>query len=95
MSNEQTPQEPTQEFYLTDPEFSKELESQYEEYMWNCESAVDGEEPDDFVPLSGEVFCGCSTCYTREQLFFLVPKIIKAYKEGKIALTEDEAKDAE
>jgi hypothetical protein len=78
------------EFFLNDDEWSKNLETQYEEYMWNCESMVDGEEPDDFTAtLSGEPFCGCSTCYTREQLFFLVPRIIKAYKEGKITLNEE------
>ena len=82
------------EFYLEDDAWAKNLETQYEEYMWNCESAVDGEEPDDFTTLSGEPFCGCGTCVIREQLFFLVPKIIKAYKEGKIVLTEDEADDA-
>lgn len=86
MSNDETPKE----FYLTDSEWSDKLQGDYEDYMWNCESAVDGEEPDDFNTLSGELFCGCGTCYTREQLFFLVPKIIKAYKEGKIVLTEDE-----
>jgi hypothetical protein len=81
-----------QEFYLTDDQWSKDLESKYEEYIWDCESSVDGEESEEFTPLSGQPFCGCTTCYTREQLFFLVPKIIKAYKEGKIVLTEDENK---
>ena len=78
------------EFFLNDDEWSKNLETAYEEYMWNCESMVDGEEPDEFTEtLSVEPFCGCSTCYTREQLFFLVPRIIKAYKEGKITLNEE------
>jgi hypothetical protein len=79
-----------QEFFLNDDQWAKKLETLYEAYMWNCESSVDGEEPDDFRTLSGELFCGCGTCYTREQLFFLVPRIIKAYKEGKITLAEDE-----
>jgi hypothetical protein len=83
------------EFYLNDDQWSQELENKYEEYMWDCEASVDGEESDDFKTLSGEPFCGCTTCYTREQLFFLVPKIIKAYKEGKIVLAEDEATDVE
>jgi hypothetical protein len=46
-----------------------------------------------FETLSGQPFCGCDTCYTREQLYFLVPRIIKAYKEGKITLTEDFKKE--
>jgi hypothetical protein len=77
------------EFYVEDVIFAQALEHDYEEYMSNCEELIDGEESD-FVPLSGEPFCGCTTCYSREQLFFLVPKIIKAYKEGKITIPEDE-----
>jgi hypothetical protein len=77
------------EFFIHDKNWSKNIEEQYEEYMWNCESIIDGEEPDDFTTLSGDPFCGCSTCYTREQLFFLVPKIIQAYKDGKITLNEE------
>jgi hypothetical protein len=78
-----------QEFFLEDEDWSKNLETEYEEYIWDCESSIDGEESEDFEPLSGEPFCGCTTCYTREQLFFLVPRIIKAYKEGKITLNEE------
>lgn len=77
------------EFFIHDADWSKNIEEQYEEYMWSCESIIDGEEPDDFTTLSGELFCGCSTCYTREQLFFLVPKIIQAYKDGKVTLNEE------
>ena len=80
------------EFYHNDEQWAKDLESKYEEYLWDCESSIDGEESENFTTLSGEPFCGCTTCYSREQLFFLVPKIIKAYKEGKIVLTEDETK---
>lgn len=82
------------EFTVNDPEWSQQLELAYEEYIWKCEEHLDydpedetlGEEPE--PTLSGEPFCGCSTCYTREQLFFLVPRIIKAYKEGKISIEE-------
>jgi hypothetical protein len=75
-----------QEFFLNDDHWSKELELAFESYIWNCESSIDGEEPDNFETLSGQPFCGCQTCYTREQLFFLVPRIITAYNEGKITL---------
>ena len=77
------------EFYLEDTIFGQTLEHEYEEYMANCEELIDGEDVD-FTPLSGEPFCGCTTCYSREQLFFLVPRIIKAYKEGKITIPEDD-----
>ena len=78
-----------QEFFVEDGEWAQNLESEFEEYIWKCEETI--EEDTDFTPLSGEPFCGCTTCYTREQLFFLVPKIIKAYKEGKLTVPEDES----
>lgn len=83
------PETPKPEFFLNDPDWAKALQDKYEDYMWNCEAAVDGEEPEEFTTLSQEPFCGCTTCYTREQLFFLVPQIIRAYKEGKITLNEE------
>jgi hypothetical protein len=78
---------PKPEFFIEDTKWASTLESSYEEYIWKCEELIDNDT--DFVPLSGEPFCGCNTCYSREQLFFLVPKIIKAYKEGKITLNEE------
>jgi hypothetical protein len=75
------------EFIIENVKWSKALEEEFQEYMWQCESTIDGEEEDGFVPLSGEPFCGCDTCYTREQLFFLVPRIIKGYKNNDITLT--------
>lgn len=71
-----------------DQNWAKNLEAEYEDYMWNCESAVDGEEEDDFTTLSGQPFCGCQTCYTREQLMFLVPRIVQALKEGNLTIEE-------
>ena len=75
-------------FSIEDEAWAKKLEQEYEEYMWACESVIDGEEPDGFVTLSGEPYCGCNTCYTREQLFFLTPRIIDAYSNGQITLEE-------
>jgi hypothetical protein len=79
---------PEKRVVINDDVWSKKLETEYEEYMWNCESMIDGEEPDNFTTLSGEPFCGCSTCYTREQLFFLVPRIIIASQNGQVAVEE-------
>jgi hypothetical protein len=77
------------EFFIENQEWAQALESEFEQYMWNCEDLIDNEPENGFTTLSEEPFCGCSTCYTREQLFFLVPKIIKAYKEGKVTLNEE------
>jgi hypothetical protein len=84
------------EFFIEDVEWAQKLEADYQEYMNKCTELVYEEGPEEsneeFVPLSKEIFCGCETCSSREQLFFLVPKIIKAYKEGKISLPEDVTK---
>jgi hypothetical protein len=83
------------EFYIEDQLWSEKLQNEFEEYLYQCEMSVEYEEEEGTEPfetLSGEPFCGCSTCYTREQLFFLTPKIIKAYKNGQVVLTEDEEK---
>lgn len=79
-------------FWITNMFWAKELETAYEEYMWQCEASIDGEEDDDFETLSGEPFCGCITCYTREQLSFLVPRILDAYKNGDISIDGDDGK---
>ena len=80
---------------LNDTDWAKTLESAYEEYMWQCEASIDGEEDDDFETLSGELFCGCTTCYVREQLFFLIPQIIEAYEEKKIEVEVQETTNEE
>jgi hypothetical protein len=83
------------EFYIEDQEWAEKLQSDFEDYIWACESTLDYEEEEGTEPfetLSGEPFCGCGTCFIREQLFFLVPAVIKAYKNGQVVLTEDEEK---
>lgn len=80
---------------ITDRQWAKDLEDAYESYMWSLELHVAPDEDlkeQGIVPpstLSGELFCGCSTCYTREQLFFLVPRIIKGFQEQKFVFIEE------
>lgn len=77
------------QFSIKDFQWSEYLEREYTNYMDNCESLIDDDE-NGFVTLSGQPFCGCDVCYVREQLFFLVPRIIHAYKEGKVTVTDGE-----
>jgi hypothetical protein len=80
-------------FNITDFHWSQELENEFTTYMANCESLIDREfddESEEFETLSGQPFCGCETCYVREELFFLVPRIIDAYKKGQIVVPENE-----
>jgi len=85
-------------FFLTDGDWAKELTDAYDEYMYSLRTYwLEEEELPEGMELpetlSNEPYCGCDVCETREQLFFLVPRIIKAYKEGKIVLTEDEVNE--
>jgi hypothetical protein len=79
-------------FTIQDQEWAEDLEKGVEEYTDQLfEVVFDGEDlGDNDVPtLSGEPFCGCSTCFFREALFYVVPRIINGYKEGKITLDEE------
>jgi hypothetical protein len=85
-------------FSITDFQWSQDLENEFTTYMANCESQIDRsfydeegiELEEDFETLSGQPFCGCSTCYVREELFFLIPRILEAYKNGQIVDKTDE-----
>jgi hypothetical protein len=76
------------DFEIVNTEWSRELERDFQEYIFACEESID--EDDHFATLSGEYFCGCSVCYTREQLFFLTPRIIEGYEEGFVKLITGE-----
>ena len=74
------------DFEILDTGWARELELDYIEYINACFESIDNDEH--FATISGEPFCGCETCCSREQLCFLTPRIIKAYNEGKVALLE-------
>lgn len=78
-----------QEFVVNDQVWAHELEKGVEAYTDMLFEAVwDGEEEAIVETLSKEPFCGCSNCFWREALFYLVPKIIRGYEEGKLELEE-------
>jgi hypothetical protein len=78
-------------FYIEDTQWAAKLELEYEDYMMQLQVHA---APEEDLPegaelpstLSGQPYCGCMTCETRETLFFLVPRISQAFKEGKITL---------
>jgi hypothetical protein len=78
-----------QEFIVNDEAWAHDLEKGVETYTDMLFEAV-WEGTEDSIPetLSGEPFCGCSSCFWRETLFFLVPKIIRGYEEGQLELEE-------
>jgi hypothetical protein len=76
------------DFEIVNTDWAKELQQDYSEYINACFESID--EDDHFATISDEYFCGCETCVVREQLCFLVPKIIDAYKKGFVKLTTGE-----
>jgi hypothetical protein len=79
----------TKKFHVTDQPWAHELEKGVETYTdMLFEAVMEGEDEDTPETLSAEPFCGCSDCFWRETLYYLVPRIIEGYKEGKLELED-------
>lgn len=77
------------EFAHTDSEWAQELEHGVEAYTDMLMEAAYWESEEDIPEtLSGQPFCGCPTCFWREALVYLIPRIIKGYEEGKLVREE-------
>lgn len=76
-------------FIVNDTDWAQTIEKGVEDYTDMLFEAV-WEGSDDVVPetLSGEPFCGCSQCFWRETLFYLVPHLLEGYENGKIELED-------
>lgn len=76
------------EFAINDVDWAQELEKGLEEYIDSLQNfyVYNDEEAPEVEPISGEPYCGCETCYWREVLFFVAPKIMKAQNDKKIEL---------
>lgn len=77
-------------FVIEDTAWAESLEREFEDYLGECYNQVDefledGQESA-FETESGTPYCGCSDCHTREIMVFLTPRIIQAYKDGKVSL---------
>lgn len=74
-------------FVVNDQAWAHNLEKGVEDYTDMLFEAVwEGSDETVSETLSGEIFCGCSACFWREALFFLVPRLIEGYEEGKIEI---------
>ena len=75
-------------FIINDQIWATELEQELTEYIeslqnWYIYGEEEGDEPE---PLSGQPYCGCETCYWREVLAFVSPRIMNAQNDKKIEL---------
>jgi len=75
-------------FVIHDNEWVKQLQTDFEFYLDKCSEQVYEDTADDFKTLSGEPFCGCNVCETRETLFFLIPRLLTGAEEGKVTLAK-------
>ena len=77
------------EFSINDQGWAEDLERGLEAYTdMLFEAVYEGMEAEITETLSGEPFCGCTRCFWRETLFYLTPKLLRGYEEGKIQLEE-------
>lgn len=81
-------------FYVEDTQWAVELEKEFEDYMVGLRiyevDPADLPAGTEFPPtLSGQAYCGCQTCITRETLFFLAPRIAEATLAGKVTVTDE------
>lgn len=77
-------------FVVNDQAWAHDLEKGVEDYTDMLFEAV-WEGGEDEIPetASGEPFCGCSACFWREALFYLVPRLLEGYNDGKVELIEE------
>jgi hypothetical protein len=61
-------------------DLSVEMEQGLNAYMASLHGSIDNTEP--VETLSGEPFCGCETCHTREILAYVVPRVLFAQDQG-------------
>jgi hypothetical protein len=75
-------------FEILDEAWGKTLETGLMDYIDGLIYSTYDE--DEVEAESGAPFCGCDTCYWREVLFFVTPRIIEGFKAGKIQLVGEE-----
>ena len=72
-------------YSINDDKWLSNLLSEYEKHLWRLEDNLLSLEKD-LVTITGLEFCGCAQCYSREQLAFMIPRIVRAFLAGTIQL---------
>jgi hypothetical protein len=75
-------------FVINNTGWAEELEQGLEDYMQGLYEALDVEGDGEPETLSGQPFCGCETCVTREMLWYATPIILQGQKDGAVDLEE-------
>lgn len=72
-------------YLIDDSQWLYRLTQELDQYMFQLEDNFFSPEKD-LLTITGLEFCGCPECYMREQLAFMIPRIIDAYVEGTIRI---------
>lgn len=80
------PELPKRKAIVEDELAVKRVEEMLGNYLDYLQNSVD--EEGDHETITGEVYCGCDTCYMRETLALLVPMIAELL-EAKAVTLED------
>lgn len=80
----------SESYQIHDEDWVRKLQDDFAEYMELCwqDATKELEDGVEFTTISGQPFCGCEVCETRETLAFFIPRILTASQEGKITLEE-------
>lgn len=74
---------------INDEKWAEDLQERFDLYMDQLAECVDNEDPENsFETLSGELYCGCSVCYTREIITFVSKEVLLGAQSGKIELAD-------
>ena len=77
-------------FVINDTEWAEDLQKNLSTYMdLLLDSIYDESDEEPFETESGMPYCACNTCEFREILVYVTPRIINAYLEGKVELTDE------
>lgn len=73
-------------FEIKDEAWAKHLEAGLSDYI----DSLIYEYDNDPETESGLPFCGCDTCYWREVLVYVTPRILQGASEDRLALVSEE-----
>jgi hypothetical protein len=78
-------------------EWGAQLEADFDDYMERLYESVDADPSDDpadeVLDVTGNYFCGCSTCERRATWTWLMVRIMEAQRDGVITLEDDDGDD--
>lgn len=70
---------------INDQAWAEDVQERFDLYMDFLAESMDDPE-NSCETLSGEIYCGCSVCYTREAITFIAKEVLLGAQDNKIEL---------